>query len=214
MSSGNFNSLQYFPLNFDHRWSMDKHAILAVKKTTNLVFLCEKYIKETLSGQFVCKTTSFRLFFDYNYATQMRHAAFSILPPFSILFEFSVHSTSVYLAKMSSDESSDSEMPYDSSDEEVWEEEEVSGDDDSDGGPGFSDPTRRHSPLSILFEFSVHSTSVYLAKMSSDESSDSEMPYDSSDEEVWEEEEVSGDDDSDGGPGFSDPTRRHSLPGM
>ena len=60
----------------------------------------------------------------------MRHAAFSILPPFSILFEFSVHSASVYLAKMSSDESSDSEMPYDSSDEEVWEEEEVSGDDD------------------------------------------------------------------------------------
>ena len=48
----------------------------------------------------------------------MRHAAFSILPPFSILFEFSVHSASVYLAKMSSDESSDSEMPaYDSSDE-------------------------------------------------------------------------------------------------
>ena len=41
---------------------------------------------------------------------------------------------------MSSDESSDSEMPYDSSDE-VWEEEEVSGDDDSDGGPGFLDPT-------------------------------------------------------------------------
>ena len=31
MSSGNFNSLQYFPLNFDHQWSMDKHAILAVK---------------------------------------------------------------------------------------------------------------------------------------------------------------------------------------
>ena len=100
---------------------MDKHAILAVKKqTTNLVFLCEKYIKETLSAQFVCKTSSFRLFFDYKYATQTRHAAFSILPPFSILFEFSVHSASVYLAKMSSDESSDSEMPaYDSSDEEV-----------------------------------------------------------------------------------------------
>ena len=125
---------------------MDKHAILAVKKhTTNLVFFCEKYIKETLSGQFVCKTTSFRLFSDYNYATQMRHTAFSILPPFSILFEFSVHSASVYLAKMSSDESSDSEMPYDSSDEEVWVEEEESGDDDSDGGPGFLDPTRRHS---------------------------------------------------------------------
>ena len=125
---------------------MDKHAILAVKTTTmNLAFLCEICIKETLSGQFVCKTTSFRLFFDYNYATQIRHAAFSILPPFSILFEFSVHSASVYLAKISSDESSDSEMPYDSSDEEVWEEEEVSRDDDSDGGPGFLDPTRWHS---------------------------------------------------------------------
>ena len=127
---------------------MDKHVILAVKKNkkkTNLVFFCEKYIKETQSGQFVCKTTSFRLFFDYRYATQKLHAAFSILPPFSILFEFSVHSASVYLAKMSSDESSDSEMPYDSSDEEVWEEEVVSGDDDSDGGPGFLDPTRRHS---------------------------------------------------------------------
>ena len=86
---------------------------------------------------------SFRLFFDYNYATQMRHAAFSILPPFSILFEFSVHSASIYLAKISSDESADSEMSYDSSDEEVWEEEEVSGDDDSDSGPGFLDPTRR-----------------------------------------------------------------------
>ena len=51
MSNGNFNSLQFFPLNFDHRWSMDKHAILAVKKQkekTNLVFFCEKYIKETV----------------------------------------------------------------------------------------------------------------------------------------------------------------------
>ena len=67
----------------------------------------------------MCKTTSFRLFFDYNYATHLRHVEFSILPPFSILFEFSVHSASVYFAKMSSDESSDSEMPYDSSDEEV-----------------------------------------------------------------------------------------------
>ena len=49
MSNGNFNSLQFFSLNFDHRWSMDKHAILAVKKNkTNLVFFCEKYIKETV----------------------------------------------------------------------------------------------------------------------------------------------------------------------
>ena len=51
----------------------------------------------------------------------MRHAAFSILPPFSILFEFSVHNARIYLAKISSDESPGSEMPYDSSDEEVWE---------------------------------------------------------------------------------------------
>ena len=42
---------------------------------------------------------------------------------------------------MSSEESSDSEIPYDSSDEEVWEEEEVSSDDDSDCEPGFSAPT-------------------------------------------------------------------------
>ena len=35
MSNGNFNSLQFFPLNFDHRWSMDKHAILAVKTPQN-----------------------------------------------------------------------------------------------------------------------------------------------------------------------------------
>jgi len=32
-------------------------------------------------------------------------------------------------------------MPYDSFEEEVWEKEEVSRDDDSDGGPGFSAPT-------------------------------------------------------------------------
>ena len=119
-------------------------------KKTNLVFFCEKYVKETLSGQFVCKTTSFRLFFDYNYATHMRHAAFSILPPFSILFEFSVHSASVYLAKTSSDESLDSEMPYNSSDEEVWKEEEVSGDDDSDCGHGFLDPTRWAPGLPVV----------------------------------------------------------------
>ena len=79
----------------------------------------------------------------------MRHAAFS-MPPFSILFEFSVYSANVYLAKMSSDESSDSEMPYDSPDEEVWEEEEVSGDDDSDGGPGFLNPTRQAPGLHVV----------------------------------------------------------------
>ena len=41
MSSGNFNSLQYFPLNFDHRWSMDKHAILAVKNNEPSIFVQE-----------------------------------------------------------------------------------------------------------------------------------------------------------------------------
>ena len=138
MSSGNFNSLQYFPSNFDQLWSMDKHAILAVKNNNEpSIFL--RQIHQGNSVWAVCVQN------DVIYATQMRHAAFSILPPFSILFEFSVHSASVYLAKMSSDESSDSEIPNDSSDEEVWEEEEVSGDDDSDGGPGFLDPTRRHS---------------------------------------------------------------------
>ena len=89
----------------------------------------------------MCKTTSFRLFFDYNYA----NASFSIFH-----FEFSIHSASVYLAKKSSDESSDSEMPYDNSDEEVWKEEQVSGDDDSDGGPGFLDPTRRAPGLHVM----------------------------------------------------------------
>ena len=74
----------------------------------------------------------------------MCHAAFSVL------FEFSVHNARVYLVKMSSDESSDSEMPYDSSDEEVWEEEEVSGDDDSDGGPGFLDPTQWAPGLHVV----------------------------------------------------------------
>ena len=41
---------------------IDKPAILAVKEKMNLVFFSEKYIKETQSGQFVCKTTSVRLF--------------------------------------------------------------------------------------------------------------------------------------------------------
>ena len=51
---------------------------------------------------------------------------------------------------MSSDESSDSEMPYDSSDEEVWEEEEVSRDDDSNGRPGFLDPIWRAPGLHVV----------------------------------------------------------------
>ena len=64
-------------------------------------------------------------------------------------FEFSVHSASVYLAKMSYDESSDSEMAYHSSDEEVWEE-EVSEDDDSDGRPGFLDPSQQAPGLHVV----------------------------------------------------------------
>ena len=74
--------------------------------------------------------------------------------PFCRHFQFclsSAYTVRAYIrAKMSSDESSDSEMPYDSSDEEVWEEEEVSGDDDSDGGPGFLDPTRRAPGLHVM----------------------------------------------------------------
>ena len=66
----------------------------------------------------------------------------------------------------------------------------------------------QHFPFCCHFQFclsSAYTVQVYIwRKMSSDESSDSEMPYDSSDEEVWEEEKVSGDDDSDGGPGFLD----------
>ena len=54
-----------------------------------------------------------------------------------------------------------SKMPYICSDEEVWEEKEVSGDDDSDCGPGFLDPTRQapaftwclHSSLSEIMKF-------------------------------------------------------------
>ena len=64
-------------------------------------------------------------------------------------FEFILHSAIIYLAKMSSEESSDSEIPYDSSDE-VWEEEEVSSDDDSDCRPGFSAPTRQAPGLHIV----------------------------------------------------------------
>ena len=74
----------------------------------------------------------------------------SFLPPSWIFLEFSIHSVIVYLAKMSSEESSDSEMPYNSSDEEDWEEKEVSSDDDSDCGPGFLDPTRRAPGLHVV----------------------------------------------------------------
>ena len=35
------NSLKFFPLNFDHQWSMDKLAILAVRKNEPSIFLRE-----------------------------------------------------------------------------------------------------------------------------------------------------------------------------
>ena len=50
---------------------------------------------------------------------------------------------------MSSQESSDSEMPYDSSDE-VWEEEEASSDDYSDCRPVFSAPTQWAPGLQVV----------------------------------------------------------------
>ena len=50
---------------------------------------------------------------------------------------------------MSCDESSDSEMPNDSSYEEVWEE-EVSEDDDSDSRPGFLNPTQQAPGLHVV----------------------------------------------------------------
>ena len=81
----------------------------------------------------------------------------------------------------------------------------------------------QHFPFCRHFRFCLssaftESASVYLAKMSSDEYSDSEMPYDSSDlmrrSAGRKRTEVSGDDHSDGGPGFLDPTRWHSRSGM
>ena len=54
MSNGNFNSLQYFPLNFDHRWSMDKHAILAVKNNNNEPSIFVREIHQENSVWAVC----------------------------------------------------------------------------------------------------------------------------------------------------------------
>ena len=59
---------------------------------------------------------------------------------------------------MSSNESSDNEMPHDSSDEEVWEEEEMSSDEDSDWTWIFSSNskgTRLHSSLSEIRHFFI-----------------------------------------------------------
>ena len=62
------NSLQFFPLNFKSpvidgqtcHFSSSKNK---TKKNEPSIFLREIH-QETQSGQFVCKTTSFRLFFD------------------------------------------------------------------------------------------------------------------------------------------------------
>ena len=72
----------------------------------------------------------------------------------------------------------------------------------------------QHFPFCRHFRFCLSSAYTVRAYIWRKLDLMSEMPYDSSDEEVWQEEEVSGDEDSDGGPGFLDPTRRHSLPGM
>ena len=88
----------------------------------------------------MCKTTSFELFFHENYATRKRHAANSFLPPSWILLKLAYTVRSNFVEKMSSDEYSDNEIPHDSFDEEVLEEEKMSSDDDSDCGPGFSAP--------------------------------------------------------------------------
>ena len=78
------NSLQFFPLNFDHLWSMDKQAILAVKKPNEpSIFLRE--IHQGNSVWAVCvQTTSFRLFFNYNYAMQMHHFPFCLSSAYTV----------------------------------------------------------------------------------------------------------------------------------
>ena len=47
-------------------------------------------------------------------------------------------------------------MPYDSSDEEVWEEEEVGRDDNRDGRPGFLDPTQGAPGLHVVQVLCLH----------------------------------------------------------
>ena len=48
-------------------------------------------------------------------------------------------------------------MPHDSSNEEVWEEEEMSSDEDSDCGPEFSAPTRTWCKYFVYIRLSVKS---------------------------------------------------------
>ena len=78
----------------------------------------------------------------------MHHTAFSLLPPFFILS--AAYTVRKYIWQKWVLKSSDSEMPYASSDEEVQEKEEVSGDDDCDSGPGFSAPIRQAPGLHIV----------------------------------------------------------------
>ena len=63
-----------------------------------------------------------------------------------------------FCGKMSLDEFSDNEMPHDSSDEEVWEEEEMSSDEDSDCGPEFSAPPQRAPGLHMVLVLCLHSS--------------------------------------------------------
>ena len=69
-----------------------------------------------------------------------------------------LHNAIKFCGKMSLDEFSDNEMPHDSSDEEVWEEEEMSSDEDSDCGPGFSAPTQRAPGLHMVLVLCLHSS--------------------------------------------------------
>lgn len=47
----------------------------------------------------------------------------------------------IFCGKMRSEKSTNSEMPFGGSDDEMWKEEEVSRNDDGDCGPGFAAPT-------------------------------------------------------------------------
>ena len=89
---------------------MDKHAILAVKKQHEPSIFLREYIKELCLGS-LCENDVIYIVF----LLQLRNANASCsifhFAAISILFEFSVHSASVYLPY----------LPYDSSDEEVWE---------------------------------------------------------------------------------------------
>ena len=151
MSNGNFNSFNcssfpWISITGD-RWTNMPFKQLK-KKKTNLVFFCEKYIKETLSGQFVCKTTSFRLFF----WLQLRNANASCsIFHFAAIFGFVWVQRSLrvraYIWRkwvLMSIQTAKCHMIVQMR-RSGRKRTEVSGDDHSDGGPGFLDPTRWHS---------------------------------------------------------------------